>query len=126
VRQHGTGEEIARRLEDNNIVTNYQALPDDTSFLESSGIRIGVQEMTRFGMKEKDFEPLAGFVADVILRNKSVKQEVVAYRKRFLEMKYCLPPDEAAPLGARLLAGIFPHADYGKRFAENLLTLFRD
>jgi len=124
VRQHGTGEEIARRLEENNIVTNYQALPDDTSFLESSGIRMGVQEMTRFGMKEKDFEPVAGFMADVILGNKPVKEEVASYRQRFLEMKYCLPPDEAAPLGARLLAGIFPHADYGKRFADNLLAMF--
>ena len=124
VRQQGTGEEIARRLEDNNIVTNYQALPDDTSFLESSGIRMGVQEMTRFGMKEKDFEPLAGFMGDVILANKSVKKEVTAYRQRFLEMQYCLPPDEAAPLGARLLAGIFPHADYGKRFSDSLLAMF--
>ena len=80
--------------------------------------------MTRFGMKEKDFEPLAGFMADVILANKSVKKDIAAYRQRFLEMQYCLPPDEAAPLGARLLAGIFPHADYGKRFADNLLAMF--
>ncbi len=124
VRQHGTGEEIARRLEENNIVTNYQALPDDTSFVESSGIRIGVQEMTRFGMTEKDFEPLAGLMADVVLKNKQVKEEVVAYRQRFLDMRYCLPPAEAAPLAARLLASIFPHADYGKQFADNLLGMF--
>ncbi len=51
---------IARRLEENNILTNYQALPDDETFLVSSGIRMGVQEMTRFGMKEKDFDALAG------------------------------------------------------------------
>ena len=37
--QHGTGEQIARRLEENNIVCNYQALPDDESFLVSSGLR---------------------------------------------------------------------------------------
>jgi len=124
VRQHGTGEVIARRLEDNNIITNYQALPDDTSFLKSSGIRMGVQEMTRFGMKEEDFSPLASSMADVILRNKPVKKEVAAYRQGFLEMKYCLPPAEAAPLGARLLAGILPHSDYGKRFADNLVKAF--
>ena len=124
VRRYGPGEEVSRRLEDNNIVTNYQALPDDTSFFESSGIRMGVQEMTRFGMKEKDFEPLAGFMADVIVRNEPVKEEIVAYRQQFLEMQYCLPPDEAAPLGARLLASIFPRADYGRKFADNLIRQF--
>jgi glycine/serine hydroxymethyltransferase len=124
VRQHGPGELIARRLEENNIITNYQALPDDTSFLESSGIRMGVQEMTRFGMKEEDFSPLAASMADVIQRNKTVKKEVAAYRQGFLEMKYCLRPAEAAPLGARLLASILPTSDHGKRFAENLVKAF--
>jgi glycine/serine hydroxymethyltransferase len=124
VRQHGTGEVIAERLEENNMITNYQALPDDTSFVESSGIRMGVQEMTRFGMEEEDFSPLAASMADVILRNKTVKAEVAAYRQKFLEMKYCLPPAEAAPLGARLLAGILPNSDYAKRFAENLVNAF--
>ena len=65
---HGPGQEIARRLERNNIVTNYQALPDDETFLDSSGIRLGVQEMTRFGMMEKDFDALAGYMADVVIR----------------------------------------------------------
>ena len=69
-------QEIARRLEENNIVANYQALPDDETFLESSGIRMGVQEMTRFGMKEKDFDELAGYIADVVIRNKTVKDAV--------------------------------------------------
>ena len=62
---------IARRLEENNILTNYQALPDDETFLVSSGIRMGVQEMTRFGMTEKDFDVLAGYLADVVIRNKN-------------------------------------------------------
>jgi glycine/serine hydroxymethyltransferase len=124
VRQHGAGEVIAKRLEENNIITNYQALPDDTSFLESSGIRMGVQEMTRFGMEEADFSPLAASMADVILRNKPVKEEVAGYRQGFLEMKYCLPPAEAASLGARLLASILPNSDYGKRFADNLVKAF--
>src|SRR5262245_51560669 len=94
VREHGTGEEIARRLEDNNILTNYQALPDDASFANTSGIRLGVQEMTRFGMQERDFATLAGFVAEVVLRGKRVAGEVERERRRFLEMRYCLPADE--------------------------------
>ena len=71
VKAHGPGMAIARRLEENNIVVNYQALPDDETFLDSSGLRIGVQEMTRFGMKEKDFGELAGYFADIVIREQA-------------------------------------------------------
>jgi glycine/serine hydroxymethyltransferase len=123
VRDHGIGEVVARRLEDNNIVCNYQALPDDESFLESSGIRTGVQEMTRFGMKENDFARLAGLMAEVIIRNKDVKEEVSRYRGDFPEMKYCLPPDEASRIGAEILEAVFPASDYARLFAERLSEL---
>ena len=121
VREHGIGEDIARRLENNNIVCNYQALPDDESFLESSGIRTGVQEMTRFGMKETDFARLADLMADVIRRDKDVKEEVASWRGEFTRMKYCLPPDESSRLAARILESVFPTSDYAKIFAERLL-----
>ncbi|UCF79673.1 MAG: hypothetical protein JSW03_05385 [Candidatus Eiseniibacteriota bacterium] len=120
VRASGTGEEIARRLEENGIVVNYQALPDDASFIDSSGIRTGVQEMTRFGMKEADFEPLAGLMAEVVLRNKSVSEEVAKQRARFLKMHYCLPPEDAIPLAAKVLASMLHGSDCVKQFAENL------
>jgi len=108
VRSHGPAQEVARRLENNNIVTNYQALPDDETFLDSSGLRLGVQEMTRFGMLEKDFDVLAGYIADVVIRNKAVRDEVRGLRQGFLEMRYCLPVKEAAPLAARILKSVFP------------------
>ncbi len=120
IKAHGDGQEIARRLEENNIVTNYQALPDDETFLKSSGIRMGVQEMTRFGMKEKDFEQLSGFVADVIVRNKKVKEEVKKFRQNFLQMKYCLSPQEALPIAAKIIKSIFPYPDFADLFIENL------
>jgi glycine/serine hydroxymethyltransferase len=126
VRDHGIGEEVARRLEDNNIVCNYQALPDDESFLESSGIRTGVQEMTRFGMNESDFQRLAGLMADVIMRNKDVKQEVSRYREDFPEMKYCLPPAESSRIGAKILESVFPAGDYARMFAERLSEFTAD
>jgi glycine/serine hydroxymethyltransferase len=107
VKPFGNGMAIARRLEENNILTNYQALPDDETFLVSSGIRMGVQEMTRFGMKEKDFDVLAGYIADAVIRNKPVKDEVRKYREGFLEMLYCLPVKDALPAAARVFASIF-------------------
>jgi len=122
VKPFGPGMAIARRLEDNNILTNYQALPDDPTFLESSGIRLGVQEMTRFGLEEKDFDVLAGLMADVVVRGRVVRDEVRAFRKNFLEMRFCLPAREAAPLAARVMAAAFPRSDYAALFAENLLA----
>lgn len=104
VKKFGQGMELARRLEENNIITNYQALPDDETFLDPSGIRMGVQEMTRFGMKEKDFDMLADFIADVIIRNKEVKDEVAKKRADFLDMKYCIEKDKAVPLASRILS----------------------
>ncbi len=95
---YARGIEMAERLEKNNIIANYQALPDDEGFTASSGIRTGVQEMTRFGMKEKDFPELAGFMADIILRNKNVAAEVSKFRAKFLEMQYCLPEEKTVPL----------------------------
>jgi glycine/serine hydroxymethyltransferase len=120
VKQYGTGEEIARRLEDNNIITNYQALPDDESFIGSSGIRTGTQEMTRFGMKEKDFEQLAVYVADCVKSNKPVKQEVAKFRGKFLNMQYCLPADRSVELAAKVMASILPGDAYLGKFADNL------
>jgi len=120
VKSFGPGMEIARRLETNNVLTNYQALPDDATFLESSGIRLGVQEMTRFGMVEKDFDALAGLMADIIVRNKPAGPEVAKYRKSFLKMGFTLPPDEALPLAAKVLASAIPDPAYAAAFAENL------
>jgi glycine/serine hydroxymethyltransferase len=120
--QYGPGEEIARRLEENNIVCNYQALPDDETFLKSSGLRMGVQEMTRYGMVESDFEAVAEFIADVVIRNKTVKDEVAAYRKQFLTQSFCVPYDQAASFGARLLSTVFPSSDFAKLFADQLQT----
>jgi glycine/serine hydroxymethyltransferase len=120
VRRFGPAQEIARRLENNNIVANYQALPDDETFLDSSGIRLGVQEMTRFGMKEKDFDVLAGYIAEVIIRNKPVKAEISRMRRDFLEMKFCLSAEEAIPLAARILESVFPRPGFIAGLAQEL------
>jgi len=120
VKAFGPGMEIARRLEENNVLTNYQALPDDATFLESSGIRLGVQEMTRFGMTEQDFDTLAGLMSDIIIRNKPAGPDVARYRKNFLTMRFTVPPAEALPLAARVLASVIPESGYAAQFADNL------
>jgi aminomethyltransferase len=89
------GEWAADALEQNNIITNPQAFYDDPSFAASSGVRMGTPEMTRYGMKERDFEELAMLLAE-ILRAEESKAEghwrdvVAGMRGRFTEMQYCL------------------------------------
>ncbi len=100
------GIEIAERLEKNNIIVNYQGLPDDEAFTSSSGLRTGVQEMTRFGMKETDFEELAEYMSAVIVAEKDIAQQVSSFRERFTEMGYCLPEEQARPLLDELLGSL--------------------
>ena len=99
---YAKGPEIAQRLEDNNIVLNYQAAPDEEGFTASGSLRTGVQEMTRFGMREKDFQRLAQFMADVILKNRDIKEDVRAFRQRFLDMQYCFSGEQFDDLIERL------------------------
>jgi aminomethyltransferase len=95
---YARGPETADWLEKNNLIVNFQALPDDEGFTASSGLRTGVQEMTRFGMKEKDFEELAAIMKDLIVSRRPAKEAVTRLRSRFTEMRYCLPEEKAKPL----------------------------
>ncbi len=117
---HADGAVIADRLQESNIVVNYQALPDDETFLTSSGIRTGVSEMTRFGMEEEDFGELAELMARVIIKNENVAGEVTAFRQRFMKMRYTLPLEESLDLASKAMASSFPTNDYVKMFADNL------
>ncbi len=87
VASFGGGVKAALALEANDIICNYNMLPGDTDAQNPSGLRIGTPEMTRFGMKEKDFAELGELMAEAI-RGKQVKDKVNQLRGRFLEMQY--------------------------------------
>ena len=70
-----------------DVIVNYNMLPGDQDPRNPSGLRIGVQEMTRFGMTEREMEELALLIADAI-RGKGVKNAVNRLRARFVEMHY--------------------------------------
>jgi aminomethyltransferase len=99
---YGKGPVMANQLEESNIIVNYQGAPDDEGFTAASCLRMGVQEMTRFGMKEDNFDEIAEYISDVILRGRAVATKVSQFRKRFTEMKYCLPVEEAGELIEKL------------------------
>ncbi len=88
------GEFAADLLEANNIITNPQAFHDDPSFAAASGVRMGAQEMTRYGMKQADFETLAGLVAEILHAGEDKPRghwqgAVRALRREFTQMHYC-------------------------------------
>ncbi len=87
VAQWGGGVEVAKQLEANDIILNYNMLPGDNDPRNPSGLRIGVPEMTRFGMDERAMGELAQLLHDGV-RGKNVKSQVNALRARYTEMKY--------------------------------------
>ena len=99
---YGRGPETAKRLEENNIICNYQATPDEEGFTVAGALRLGVSEMTRFGMKEEDFRSLAVCFRDVVKKNRNVGEEVKALRSRFLDLHFCFRKEEYAELWEKL------------------------
>lgn len=98
VKEHGGGAWAAQALEDANIITNMNMLPGDTSALHPSGLRLGSQEMTRIGMKERDMRDVADFMVRVVVKKEKptdVKQKVSEWRRKFTGIHYCF--EEGAP-----------------------------
>jgi aminomethyltransferase len=91
---YGRGVEAARRLEESNIIVNYQASPREEGFTAAGSLRLGVAEMTRFGMGEKDFGELAGLLAAVVRDGRVVRDDAARLRARFLEPGYCFSGSE--------------------------------
>ena len=88
VTNFGIAKELARSLSDkNNIITNYNMLPGDKDAKNPTGLRIGVQEMTRYGMKEDEMGELADLMK-AGLQGKIVKDEVIKLRSRFTDVHF--------------------------------------
>ncbi len=100
---YGKGAETAQKFEENNLVVNYQATPVEEGFTASGALRMGVSEMTRFGMKEKDFQNLAGLMADLIKNKTAVKNEIKKFRSRFIDMQFCFKASDVQNLLHSLL-----------------------
>ncbi|NPA85767.1 MAG: serine hydroxymethyltransferase [Crenarchaeota archaeon] len=92
VSERGGAAELVKKLEEAYIITNKNLLPWDPpdAIANPSGIRIGVQEMTRFGMRESEMKEIARFIKRVLdgEEPQKVKDEVVAFRSQFREVRY--------------------------------------
>ncbi len=86
----GGGFECANKLEESNIICNKNLLPHDklSAAHNPSGIRLGVQEMTRWGCKEAEMREIADFFKAVLFDGKKSRDKAVEFRKRFSKVQY--------------------------------------
>jgi glycine hydroxymethyltransferase len=87
VSTYGGGVTVAQRLEANDVIVNYNMLPWDTDPRNPSGLRLGVQEMTRYGMQEGAMQRLASLLSDAI-KGKQVRDQIQALRAEFSTLHY--------------------------------------
>jgi glycine hydroxymethyltransferase len=93
VSEFGGGDYVAKKLEECGIILNKNLLPwDDVRNADNpSGIRIGVQEVTRLGMREDEMKEIAKFI-DMALRDKKpvkeIRREVAEFKSNYLTVKY--------------------------------------
>jgi glycine hydroxymethyltransferase len=90
VKAQGGGEKVSRTLEANDIILNMNMLPHEplSNHDRPDGIRMGVQEMTRFGMGEAEMERIAQLMHECIVGRRSVRDEVNRFRTGFCEVRY--------------------------------------
>ena len=90
----GAGRTAAAILEDAGIITNMNMLPGDTKAMTPSGLRLGVQELTRHGMGTTEMEEVATCFRRVLIDHEDpsvVKKRVNEIRSDFTEVRYCFP-----------------------------------
>ncbi|MEB3860704.1 MAG: serine hydroxymethyltransferase [Desulfurococcales archaeon] len=97
IRPQGGGAKAAKLLEEAGIIVNKNLLPWDppSAVQDPSGIRIGVQEVTRLGMGRGEMEEIAGLMARVLIKGEepaSVRRRVAELRSGFQRVHYALDP----------------------------------
>jgi len=103
VRELGGGNVVAKKLERVGIILNKNLLPWDSlkDVQNPSGIRIGVQEVTRLGMKEGEMEYIAELI-DKTLKGKAneeeIRKEIEEFKRDFNTVKYTFEECEAYSL----------------------------
>ncbi len=98
VHEQGGGAAVAQKLEQANIIINKNLLPADTNPDKPTGIRLGVQELTRIGMKESEMKEVAALIKKVVIEGKAentIKDAVIEMRKGFQDVQYCFDGKDA-------------------------------
>lgn len=79
------------------ILNTFAQLP----LLAKPGFRMGVNEVTNYGLKEQEMEQLAVFFEDILVKKINihvVAKEIKLMKQRFTTQKYCFTEDEVTNL----------------------------
>ena len=96
VLEYSDGGKVEANLEKANIIVNRQLIPGDIkagrNYFHPGGIRLGVSEITRLGMKQQDMKDIALFIKQVVIDKKDTKKvrlKVKSYRKDYQKVHFC-------------------------------------
>jgi glycine hydroxymethyltransferase len=96
VLDYSDGGKVEADLEKANIIVNRQLIPGDIkagrNYFHPGGIRLGVAEITRLGMRESEMKEIASFIKKIIIDKKEPKKlatEVRSFRKDYQKVHYC-------------------------------------
>ncbi|MCA9915460.1 MAG: serine hydroxymethyltransferase, partial [Anaerolineae bacterium] len=88
---YGGGQKLAKHLREANILTCGIGLPIQTVAGDVNGLRLGTNEIARWGMHVQHMPTIADFLARVIVQNEdptSVAADVTEFRQEFQEMHF--------------------------------------
>ena len=93
--EFGGGDAAARDLKDSRIIVNMNLLPFEPldRVTNPAGIRIGVQEMTRVGMRETEMERIAELFKRCLVDKNFVGDEVREFRAPYQRVHYSFDPE---------------------------------
>jgi len=90
------GGAVEANLEKANIIVNRQLIPGDIkagrNYFHPGGIRLGVSEITRLGMKKSDMKEIALLIKKVIIDKndpKKIASKIKAFRKNYQKVQFC-------------------------------------
>ncbi|MEE8187051.1 MAG: serine hydroxymethyltransferase [Nitrososphaerales archaeon] len=103
ISEQGDGGTLEKDLEKANIIANRQLIPGDIQagrhYMHPGGLRFGVQEITRLGMRESEMTEVADLITRIIIGKedpKNIKQKVSDFRKDFQKVHYAFEDSRAA------------------------------
>lgn len=96
VLDYSDGGKVEADLEKANIIVNRQLIPGDIkagrNYFHPGGIRLGVAEITRLGMKGSEMKEIASFIKKIIIDKKDPEKmvsNIKKFRKDYQKVHYC-------------------------------------
>ncbi|MBE3132095.1 MAG: aminotransferase class I/II-fold pyridoxal phosphate-dependent enzyme [Acidobacteria bacterium] len=89
--RYGGGTRAARRLEEANILAGGIGLPGPPVAADYNGLRLGTQEITRWGMLPDDMAQIARLLCRVLVDHEGteqVRRDVLSFRERFQQLHF--------------------------------------